>query len=174
MTSVEAGDLVERIRPLLTTESEWRMMNSLPLPKSDGGAVLPGVPSSYLEMLKIADGFICGPVVMFDSSTVISMQFYAENPEGSSARLTKEEWFCAGVVSDEPWFINRLDESIWLFPDTGVEWWMSEQFEEAAPSLKEFLVDVVCGPRYVSLTGAQEGDQWWRLLERVGRIQEGV
>jgi hypothetical protein len=170
MISSEAGAVAEAIRASLPLEREWQMMNSLPAPHMGAPAVA-GAPMSYLEFLeKVADGLICGPVVMFDAKTVPTMQFYAEKPEGSSLQLNPDDWFCVGVISDEPWFVRRSDESVWTFPDTAVTWWMSERFEQAASSIEPFFLGTICGPAYSTLTGAMEGDQWWQLLTRIGRV----
>jgi hypothetical protein len=167
--SQEVVGVVEAIRAALPLEREWSMMNSMPAPSTATSAVI-GAPAAYMEFLDVADGFICGPVVLFDSRTVAEMQFYAETPEGSAIPLNQEDWYCVGVVSDEPWFMRRSDESVWTFPDAGVTWWKSDQFEQADTSLEGFFLRAVCGPSYVSLTGASRGDQWWQLLSRLGRV----
>ncbi|SNT00017.1 hypothetical protein SAMN05421812_102690 [Asanoa hainanensis] len=168
MISSEVGAVVETIRSSLPLEREWRMMNSMPGPARPPAP--PDVPAAYLDFLAVADGFICGPVVLFDSATVPTMQFYADHQEDAPVRLTPETWFCAGTVNDEPWFIDRTDETVWGFPDTGVTWWMSDRFDQLAPSLERFFLGVVCGPAYLTLTAAEEGDQWCELLRRLGRL----
>ncbi len=99
------------------------------------------------------------------------MQFYTEPPEGSAIPLNREDWYCVGVISDEPWFIKRADGSVWTFPDAGVTWWMSDRFEQVDTSLENFFfLNEVCGPSYLRLTGALRGDQWWQLLGSLGRL----
>jgi hypothetical protein len=99
------------------------------------------------------------------------MQSYVDLPEGTAVGLSPADWFCAGTVNDEPWFIRRIDGFIWLFPDTGVIWWMSSRFEKVSDDLEAFLTDVVWGPRYPSLTGASDDDQWYELLQEIGRVE---
>ncbi|MEV4665691.1 hypothetical protein AB0J85_27550 [Micromonospora echinofusca] len=169
MISPEVVSVVEAIRAALPSEREWSMMNSMPAPSRATSAIA-DAPASYLELLEATDGFICGPVVLFDSKTVTSMQFYAEAIEGSAIPLNQEDWYCVGVISDEPWFIKRSDESVWVFPDAGVTWWMSDRFEQADTSLANFFLHAVCGPSYLTLTGASRGDQWWQLLRHLGRL----
>jgi hypothetical protein len=169
MISADVSAVAEAIRSSLPLEREWLSMNSMPRPRPRPPAAT-DMPAEYAEFLAVADGFICGPVVMFDSTTGPQMQFYGYGRDDAAVRLTPERWFCAGVVSDEPWFVDRADGTVWGFPDTGVEWWMSDRFEQIAPSVERFFLDVVCGSSYPALTGAVEGDQWWRLLSRLGRV----
>jgi hypothetical protein len=169
VSSSELVAVVEAIRAALPLDPEWAMMNALSSPLEDASDV-GDAPASYLNLLQVADGFICGPVVLFDSRTVASMQFYSDPVEGSTVPINKEDWYCVGVINDEPWFVNRSDESVWTFPDAGVVWWMSDRFERAAPSIEDFFLNVVCGPSYPSLTSAEAGDQWWNLLAHLGRV----
>ncbi|WP_341719574.1 hypothetical protein QQG74_07575 [Micromonospora sp. FIMYZ51] len=66
--------------------------------------------------------------------------------------------------------LDRADETVWTFPDTGVPWSMSSRFEQFSSSLEDFFLEGVAGRSYLTLNGAFEGDQWWRLLNRIGRI----
>jgi hypothetical protein len=167
--SPEVGEVADAIRTVLPRQQEWLMMNAVPAPHR--GAAPDGAPRSYADFLAVADGLICGPLVLFDAATVSGMQFYAETAPDAPVQLSEKEWFCAGTVNDEPWFIHRTDETVWTFPDTGVTWWMSDRFARRSAGLEEFFLAVICGPEYPSLTGAEEGDQWWELLEEIGRVQ---
>ena len=165
----DVAALAATIRATLPLENEWHIFNDMPAPYP-GPPVVDGAPRSYLEFLAAADGFVCGPVVMFNARLVPTIQFLAGSPEGVPVQIDRTEWFCAGVVNDEPWFIRRSDESVWHFPDTGVIYWMSDRFEQVAPSLERFFLDVVCGPGYVILTGAVEHGHWWEVLSYLGRV----
>jgi hypothetical protein len=48
---------------------------------------------------------------------------------------------------------------------------MSSRFEKVSDDLEAFLTDVVWGPRYPSLTGASDDDQWYELLQEIGRVE---
>ncbi|MFG2561049.1 hypothetical protein [Streptomyces sp. NPDC048496] len=106
---------------------------------------------------------------MFDAATVDSMQFYADPVDGAEVNLGREEWFCPGVVSDAPFFVNRSTGAVWYFPETGVEWWKSAVFERAADGFTTFFLEWVAGPRYTHLTGSQAEEQWHELLSGLGR-----
>jgi hypothetical protein len=164
----EVRAVADAIRSALPRQEEWQMQNSVPGPYR--GPAPAQSPASYRDFLAIANGLICGPLVVFDAATVPKMQFYADTAEGAPVKLRADEWFCAGTVNDEPWFLHRADESVWTFPDTGVAWWMSDRFEHAAPSLERFLLDIAWGPGYPTLTGATNDDQWWELLQEIGRV----
>ncbi|MGW3654954.1 SMI1/KNR4 family protein [Streptomyces sp. NPDC005151] len=145
------------------------MLNSLPAgaPPERIGADLP---DRYREFLAVCDGATCGDVTVFDAATVDSMQFYADPIDAAEVNLGREEWFCLGVVSDEPFFVNRSTGAVWYFPDTGVEWWKSAVFERAADDFTTFFLEWVAGPRYMHLTGSQPEEQWPELLGGLGRL----
>ncbi|MEV0493343.1 hypothetical protein [Streptomyces atratus] len=146
------------------------MMNSLPAGARPEG-IGAGLPDWFREFLAVCDGATCGDVTVFDAATVDSMQFYADPVEGAEAGLGRKEWFCPGVVSDEPFFVNRSTGAVFHFPDTGVEWWMSSVFEKAADDFTTFFLEWVAGPRYIHLTGSEAEEQWTGLLRRSGRLR---
>lgn len=169
MTSLELGQLLVTARTTLPQNSEWSMMNSIP--EGAPGRVLPAdCPSGYSEFLQAANGVILGRLVVFDAKTVGKMQFLADPVEGVSIRLNRDEWFSFGKVNEDPLFIRRVDNTIWGFPDMGVIWWQSDRFERLADDLDSFLVSVGFGDGYLSLAGADDTDQWWRLLQQLGTV----
>jgi hypothetical protein len=145
------------------------MLNSLPSGARPEG-IGAGLPDRYRDFLAVCDGATCGDVTVFDAATVDSMQFYADPVDGVEACLGREEWFCPGVVSDEPFFSNRSTGVVWYFPDTGVEWWKSAAFERAADDFSTFFLEWVAGPCYMHLTGSALEEQWPELLSRLGRL----
>jgi hypothetical protein len=154
---------------MTATRNEWSILNSLPAGARPGriGAELP---DRYREFLEVCDGATCGDVTVFDAATVGSMQFYADPVDEAEVSLGREEWFCPGVVSDEPFFVNRSTGAVWYFPDTGVEWWKSAVFERASDDFITFFQEWVTGPRYMHLTGSQSEEQWPELLSGLGRL----
>jgi hypothetical protein len=101
---------------------------------------------------------------------VDSQQFYADEIPGASVHLGREDWFCPGVISDEPFFMKRKDQSVWLFPDSGVEWWASSRFAKVADGFTEFFLEHVAGPGYVALSPFGDDDQWCGVLRHTGRL----
>ncbi|WP_328777943.1 hypothetical protein OHT68_00435 [Streptomyces canus] len=169
MISPEVPRILSTAREAVQLEQEWSMMNSVPA----GGRAPVGTegPSEYLELLGIANGGIFGRVVIFDAKTVTNMQFYADETEGAPVRLGCDNWFCLGKVNDDPVFVNRADGSAWGFPDRGVIWWQSDVFECWAEGVGDFILNFALGRGYRRVTGASEGDQWWRLLRHIGRAE---
>lgn len=145
------------------------MLNALPsgAPAAAIGAALP---ASFREFLTMADGATCGDVTVFGTATVDGMQFHADSIAGAPITLGREEWFCPGVISDEPFFINRSTGAVWYFPDTGVDWWMSSAFEKAADDFTTFFLQWVTGPAYIRLSATGPEDQWAELLRHAGRL----
>jgi hypothetical protein len=146
------------------------MLNALPA-GAPSAAVDATLPASYREFLTLADGATCGDVTIFGSATVDSMQFHADPIAGAAVPLGRERWFCPGVISDEPFFINRSTEAVWYFPDTGVEWWMSPTFEKAADDFATFFLEWVTGPQYLRLSATGPEDQWAELLSHTDRVR---
>jgi hypothetical protein len=66
--------------------------------------------------------------------------------------------------------MSKEDGAVWGFPDTGVLWWQSNLFERYSDSLDAFLEKYAFGDGCQTLSGVAEDDQWWRLLQRIGRI----
>lgn len=168
--NAELRQVVEELRSTVATRDEWSMFNSLPAgarPEAIGA----GLPAPVREFLSVADGATCGDVTLFGAATVDSMQFYADPVDGAAVTLGRTEWFCPGVISDEPFFLNRSTGEVWYFPDTGVEWWMSSVFEKVADDFTTFFLEWVSGPGYLRLTGSEPGEQWPELLTQVGRLR---
>ncbi|NYE40972.1 hypothetical protein [Streptomyces fulvorobeus] len=166
----ELRRVVEELRVAVSTQEEWRMMNSLPAgagPESIGA----GLPEQVREFLTVADGATCGDVTVFGATTVDGMQFHTDPVEGAPVTLGRAEWFCPGVVSDEPFFVNRSSGEVWYFPDTGVEWWMSAAFEKAADDFTTFFLEWVAGPEYARLSATGPDDSWADVLRHVGRLR---
>ncbi|WP_405984684.1 hypothetical protein [Streptomyces sp. NBC_00872] len=170
MISLELRQAFAVARDAVRLEPEWAMMNSIP-EGVRGGPGAEEVPGDYLEFLSVANGAIFGRIVIFDAATIGEMQFYADETEGAPVRLGRESWFCFGKVNDDPLFISRRDGSVWGFPDMGIIWWQSDIFERLAGDLDEFLLRCVFGRGYLSVSGASEGDQWWRLLTHTGSAE---
>ncbi|MGK5451402.1 hypothetical protein [Streptomyces radiopugnans] len=166
--SAELEGVIGDLRLLITQESEWSMMNSIPSPKQPTEHST-SIPQSYRDFLRVADGASCGDVTLFPIDLVEEMQFYCDPVEGSCVELGRETWFCCGVVNDEPLFIHRETGAVWRFGDTGVQWWMSQVFEEVAPDFEGFFLEHVAGPGYVSLTSEAREQQWFQVLRRAGR-----
>lgn len=167
--TAELRRVVEELRATTATRNEWSMLNSLPAgarPERIGS----DLPDRYREFLAVCDGGTCGDVTVFDAATVGSMQFYADPVDGAEISLGREEWFCPGVVSDEPIFVNRSTGAVWYFPDTGIEWWKSAAFERAADDFTTFFLAWVAGPHYMRLTGSRPEEQWPDLLSVLGRL----
>jgi hypothetical protein len=61
------------------------MMNSMPGPRPRPPAAT-DLPAEYAELLAVADGFICGPVVMFDATTGPQMQFCADGRDDAAVQ----------------------------------------------------------------------------------------
>ncbi|WP_433012302.1 hypothetical protein [Kribbella sp. CA-294648] len=145
------------------------MLNALPA-GAQAAAIGDGLPRSFREFLMVADGATCGDVTVFDGATVDQMQFYADPVAGAAITLGRGEWCCVGVISDEPFFVNRSTGAVWYFPDTGVDWWMSSAFEKAADDFTTFFLQWVAGPEYVRLSATGPEDQWAELLRHAGRL----
>lgn len=168
MISAELRHLMATARPMLLQDSEWSMVNSIP--EGASGRSPPTIgPADYSEFLQVANGAIFGRIVVFDAKIIEKMQFYADPVDGAPVRLNREEWFSFGKVNEDPLFIRRSDNTIWGFPDVGVIWWQSGRFERVAEGLDAFLLRYAFGSEYLSLASADDTDQWWRLLQRLGR-----
>lgn len=168
--TAELQRVADELRAAMNSRSEWRMMNSLPAGARRDGLDLPGVPEAYREFLSVADGATCGDVTVFPASDILRMQFYADPVPGAAVELNKDEWFCCGVVADDPFFLNRATGAVWYFPDTGIEWTQSSVFEKVADSFHTFLLEHMAGPGYVRLSATGRDDQWADLLDSVGRL----
>jgi hypothetical protein len=167
--NAELRRVVDELRTAISIQEEWRMMNSLPagaVPERIGA----GLPGQIQEFLAAADGATCGDVTVFGASTVDSMQFYADPVEAGLVTLGRDKWFCPGVVSDEPFFVNRSTGAVWYFPDAGIEWWMSSAFEKAADDFTAFFLQWVAGPEYVRFSATGADDPWVDVLRHVGRL----
>lgn len=164
--------MVLELRAAISTRSEWRMMNSLPA-GARRGELGSGLPASYRDFLEVANGATCGDVTVFGASAVEGMQFYADPVPGAAVVLGRDEWFCCGVIADEPFFVNRANEEVWYFPDAGVEWWKSSSFERGAEDFTSFFLWWVAGPGYVRLSVTRRDDQWADLLGHLGRLEQG-
>jgi hypothetical protein len=167
MTDHQLGELVLAARQRLPDDSEWSMMYSVPAGART--AVPADLPTGYATLLSIVDGGIFGRVVLFDAKTIEQMQFYADPIPGVPVRLDPGRWCCIGKVNEDPLFVDRTDGTVWWFPDVGVIWWQSDRFERLADDVTAFMTDHVFGAGYRALTGADEDDQWWRLLRALGR-----
>ncbi|WP_020389181.1 hypothetical protein [Kribbella catacumbae] len=161
--------MLAELRDQQAGREEWRMLNALPA-GAQADAIGDALPGSFREFLTVADGATCGDVTVFGSATVDQMQFHADPITGAAITLGREEWFCAGVISDEPFFINRSTGAVWYFPDTGVAWWMSSAFEKAADDFTTFFLQWVAGREYVRLSATGPEDQWAELLRYAGRL----
>ncbi|OAH13199.1 SMI1/KNR4 family protein [Streptomyces jeddahensis] len=170
--TAELQRVVDELRAAMSGQSEWRMMNSLPAGarRDELGSALP---ASYREFLEVVNGATCGDVTVFGVPTVDGMQFHADPVPGAAVVLGRDEWFCCGVIADEPFFVNRATGEVWYFPDTGVQWWMSSSFERAADDFTSFFLRWVAGPEYVRLSATGRDDQWADLLSHVGRLEQG-
>jgi hypothetical protein len=148
---IEIQRVLETLESVLPEESEWQIMNSLEDVFS-GATSGSGAPSSYCDFLKVANGGINGVVTLFSAEAVGGQQFYADETPGAAVQLGCDSWFCCGVISDEPFFISRIDGSIRVFPDAGVEWWMASRFEKVAEGASEFIIRYVAGPEYAFIS----------------------
>ena len=155
---------------MVAGHEEWRMLNALPA-GARAAAIGAALPASFREFLTVADGATCGDVTVFGAATVERMQFHADAIAGAAITLGRGEWFCPGVISDEPFFINRSTGAVWYFPDTGLEWWRSSAFEKAADDFTTFVLQWVTGPEYIRLSATGPEDQWAELLRRAGRLR---
>ncbi|POX56622.1 hypothetical protein C3489_04315 [Streptomyces sp. Ru71] len=167
--SNELQRVVEALRDSMGRRPEWRMMNSLPA-GAQPREVSAELPESLRNFLLVANGATCGDVTIFSTSVIDQMQFYADPIPDAQVTLGREEWLCGGVISDEPFFVNRLSGEVWYFPDTGVEWWQSPSFEMAAEDFTSFFLEFVAGPRYVDLSATGREDQWAEMLSHLGLL----
>ncbi len=167
MIASELRQMVVDARSVLAEDPEWSMMNSIP--EGTSRLLSAETPAEYQEFLQVSDGANFGWIITFSSKKVGESQYLADEREGAPVRLGREAWFCFGMVIEDPLFINRMDGTVWGFPDTGVIWWQSAVFERFADSLGFFLEDYAFGERYLNFTGVSEDDQWIRLLRRIGR-----
>ena len=168
--NAELRRVVEELRATVATGDEWRMMNDLPAGVRPESLDV-DTPTAVREFLALSDGATCGDVTIFGGGALADMQFYCDPVDGAAVTLGREKWFCAGVISDEPFFVDRVNGEVWYFPDTGVEWWQSAVFEKAADDFTAFFLESVAGPGHLRLTGTEPDDQWPQLLERVGRLR---
>lgn len=158
---------VVELRAALLLNGEWRVQNALP----------PGNPCTALEIpvgvgqfLTVMDGATCGDVTVFGAVTAEAMQFHADPVPGAPVTLGREDWFCPGVISDEPFFVNRSTGAVWYFPDTGVAWWMSATFEKATEDFATFFLEWMAGPQYARISATGPDDPWADVLRHVGRL----
>lgn len=165
MIDPEIRRFVAAARAEVQSDQEWSMMNFVPEALTSPN--VPEAPSEYVELLHLMNGGIFGSVVIFDAKIISKMQFHADSVESAPVTLGRESWFCFGKVNEDPLFMDRRDGSVWGFPDMGVTWWQSDVFECLSPSLGEFVLEYVFGSGYTTLSGAQDDDQWVRLLARL-------
>ncbi|WP_432155435.1 hypothetical protein [Streptomyces sp. bgisy153] len=171
MISEEVRNLLTAARDLLPQEMEWEMMNQVPR-GCDTKALAPSIPAAYQDFLRDADGAIFGLIALFSAKEAPKSQFYAEGTPDASVPLRREEWFCIGKVSDDPLFMRREDGTIWGFPDRGVIWWQSGDFEQWGETMDSFLLECVFGPGYSRVSGAGSTDSWWQVLRALERVSE--
>jgi hypothetical protein len=164
--SAELRDAIEQARGALRLAPELAMMNDIP---AGSGRTIDG-PDDISNLLQIADGPICGNIVIFDAKNVGKSQFYAEAQEGVPVRLGRDVWFCFGKVNEDPLFLHRENGTVWGFPDVGVIWWQSGRFEQFSESLDLFLLNYAFGADYQEFVGAGADDSWWQLLVSIGRV----
>lgn len=139
------------LRAALPQNPEWSMLNA-----AGAASGRPfEEPVDYADLLQIADGLICGKVVMFSADSVGRSQILAEGQEGVPVQLGRDTWFCVSKVNEDPLLLNRVDGSVWGFPDMGILWWQSARFERIADDLDRFLLDQVFGGGYLTLTGSR-------------------
>ncbi|MFJ3926373.1 hypothetical protein [Streptomyces sp. NPDC090022] len=171
MTSTELATLLAAARDLLPQNMDWEMMNQVPKGFSGGfGKSLdPSIPDPYQDYLKTANGGIFGRIVLFDAKSAPLSQFYAETPPGAPVPLGQDEWYCIGKVNEDPLFMRRADQSVWGFPDRGVVWSQSPDFEQWSKDLDGFLLEYVFGPGYARITGADDTDPWSQVRRELGR-----
>lgn len=171
--TVGAAEAVRRavaeLRAALPLHHEWLVRNALP--PGSPSTTAPEVPQGVGEFLTLADGATCGDVTVFAAARAEAMQFYADPVPGAAVALGREEWFCPGVISDEPFFVNRSTGGVWYFPDTGVAWWMSAIFEKAAEDFATFFLEWMAGPEYVRISATGPADPWADVLRHVGRLR---
>ncbi|MGW8884440.1 hypothetical protein [Streptomyces sp. NPDC055749] len=167
-TSAAVRLAVETLRSALPSRRTWLVQNALP-PGSP--STTPGLPAQVREFLAVADGATCGDVTIFGAATAEAMQFHADPVPGAPVTLGREDWFCPGVISDEPFFVSRATGEVWYFPDTGVAWWMSATFEKAAEDFATFFLEWMAGPEYVRLSATGPADPWLDVLRHAGRLR---
>ncbi|MFE5484667.1 hypothetical protein [Streptomyces sp. NPDC056527] len=171
MTSKEVRSLIAAARGLLPQEREWEMMNQVPQ-GLDGETPSPSIPAPYQDFLRDADGAVFGVVALFSGKAAPKSQFYAGTLPDAPVPLGERDWFCIGVVSDDPLFMRRDDGTIWGFPDRGVMWSHSTDFEQWGDDMNSFLLECVFGPGYTRVTGADSTDPWWQVLRALGRVAD--
>ncbi|MFJ8200155.1 hypothetical protein [Streptomyces sp. NPDC096152] len=154
---------VELVKRVMSQRDEWEIQNRV----GDGlstATFTDSCPDDFVQAARVVDGGNFGVLTVFALREAADFQFYADQVEGGPVRLGRDEWFCCGLISDEPFFIKKADGSVWTFPDTGVEWWMSSDFRRSAAGFISFMLEFAFGSGYREITPLGENDQWLQLL----------
>ncbi|MEV0680260.1 hypothetical protein AB0I60_27465 [Actinosynnema sp. NPDC050436] len=160
MTSSELGTTVELLRSALESTPDAVVFANLP-----GGAeasTVSGLEPAPADLHTEANGLRCGSVVLFKADDLDGHQYLCQEVEGGS-----DEWLSFGRIETDPLMPNRATGAVWWFPDTGTEWWMSEQFATLAPDPTRFFLDYVAGPGYSEIAPLAH-DRWYGFLGSVG------
>ena len=113
------------------------------------------VPPGYQEFLRLADGAVCGVVILYESDELLRKQGPAKELPGG-----RQRWFCIGDVDNKPLIMdNRINAVHLIDPE--------EKFDpdESLGDVEYFLLTYVFGDNYSEFVYDPADDPWYMLLQ---------
>lgn len=167
----ELRELIEESREILEADQPSNMGWAYLRPPAEEDALSEEFPPSVRDLLRVSDGILAGYFDMPSAGQLADFQSDLEGaPEFTGIPDDPGRWFVFAVLVDEPLFINRESGSVWLFPWTGDEWYMRNEFFEIAPDLDSFMRYYVFGPGYAEI--GSDDDEWYAFLGEQGLLEE--
>ncbi|ROT32972.1 hypothetical protein [Micromonospora sp. HM5-17] len=159
----ELARRVERIRAVLAQRPDGIMLGDFP-----SGRVVPGngLPPGLADVLVVTDGPRGGDIVMYSHAELAQQHL----PLDGITAIPDEEagmWLRFGALNYEPLLVHRHTGEVWWFPDTGVQWFESEEFRKLTDNVEKFCLDYLLGAGYLDICVAGD-DDWARLLIELG------
>jgi hypothetical protein len=151
---------VDRIRTVLAERPDGIKIGKFP----PGHAGADGeLPPGLADVLAITDGPRGGDIVVHSRAELAQQRFELI---GVEAVTDPDVWMRFATLNDEPLLVHRETGEVWWFPDTGVVWMDSTEFEKLTDDVETFMTDCMLGDGYLDICVTD--DEWARLLVELG------
>ncbi|MEU7906334.1 hypothetical protein [Actinoplanes sp. NPDC049118] len=156
----ELSRRVEQVRTVLAERPDSVKFGKFPPGRASADRELP---AGLAEVLAITDGPRGGEIVVYSAAELARQRFQLI---GVEAVADPDAWMRFATLNDEPLLVHRETGEVWWFPDTGVVWMDSFEFEKLADDVEAFMTDWLLGDGYLGICVSD--DDWARLLVELG------
>ncbi|GGQ72217.1 hypothetical protein [Couchioplanes azureus] len=157
----ELSSRIEQVRTALAARPDGIKYGKFPPGRPDSGDG--DLPPGLSAVLALSDGPRGGEIVVYSRAELAQQDF---SLDGVEAVADPDVWTRFATLNDEPLLIHQDTGEVWWFPDTGVTWLDSTEFEKLTDDVATFMTDYLLGDGYLDICATD--DPWARLLVELG------